>query len=103
MVRAARLDARAVLEALERGDFYASTGVVLDEIATSARDMTVKVKPDGASRYRVQFVGSGGRVLSEVADASASYTFTGDEGYVRARIIESNGRMAWGQPVVVRR
>jgi hypothetical protein len=29
----------------------------------------------------------------------ATCTFTGDEGYVRARVIESNGAMAWAQPV----
>ena len=31
MVRAAR-SARALLDAMERGDFYASTGVVLDDV-----------------------------------------------------------------------
>jgi hypothetical protein len=103
MVRAARLDARALLESLERGDFYASTGVVLDDLVVGARDMTVKVKPEGASKYRIQFVGTGGQILSDVGEASATYAFKGDEGYVRARVIESNGRMAWVQPVVVRR
>ena len=42
-------------------------------------------------------------MLSEMGDASASYTYVGDEGYVRAKIIESNGRMAWVQPVSVSR
>ena len=38
-VRAPRLDARALLDALERGDFYASTGVELtDYQATHASD-----------------------------------------------------------------
>jgi hypothetical protein len=103
MVRAARLDARALLESLERGDFYASTGVVLDDVVVGARDMTVKVKPEGASKYRIQFVGTGGRILADVGEASSTYAFKGDEGYVRARVIESNGRMAWCQPVLVRR
>ena len=40
-------------------------------------------------------------MLSEVAEPSATYTFKGDEGYVRAKVIESNGRMAWVQPVSV--
>jgi hypothetical protein len=103
MVRAPRLDARAVLEALERGDFYASTGVVLDDIVAGPREVTVKVKPEAASKYRIQFVGAGGRILADVGDTSATYTIKGDEGYVRARVIESNGRMAWCQPVMVRR
>ena len=65
--------------------------------------MTVKVKPEGTSKYRIQFIGAGGRILSDVGDVSASYTFKGDEGYVRAKVIESNGRMAWCQPVMVPR
>ena len=37
MVRAARLEARALLESLERGDFYASTGVVLEDVVARRR------------------------------------------------------------------
>lgn len=103
MVRAPRLEAGALMSALERGDFYASTGVVLDEVNATAKSLAIKVHPEGVSKYRIQFIGSGGRVLSEVGDASASYTYVGDEGYVRAKIIESNGRMAWVQPVPVSR
>ena len=103
MVRAERLDSRTLLESMERGDFYASTGVVLDTLETTAKGMTVKVKPQGTSKYRIQFIGREGRVLSEVADSSATYAFTGGEGYVRARVLESNGRTAWGQPVLTSR
>jgi hypothetical protein len=103
MVRAPRLEAGALMSALERGDFYASTGVVLDEVKATAEGLAIKVRPEGVSKYRIQFIGSGGRVLSEVGEASGSYTYVGDEGYVRAKIIESNGRIAWVQPVSVAR
>ena len=88
---------------MERGDFYASTGVVLDSLDVTAKSMTVSVKAIASSKYRIQFIGRGGRVLSEVPDASATYAFTGSEGYVRAKVIESNGRFAWIQPVIVGR
>jgi hypothetical protein len=103
MVRAPRLEPRALLESMERGDFYASTGVVLDNVETTAKGMTVKVKPQGTSKYRIQFIGRGGRVLREVPESSAMYTFTGEEGYVRAKILESNGKIAWCQPVLTSR
>jgi hypothetical protein len=101
-VRAPRLEAGALTAALERGDFYASTGVVLDEVTSTDRSLAVKVRAEGPSKYRVQFIGRGGQVLSEVSEPSASYAFKGTEGYVRARVLESNGRIAWVQPVVVR-
>ena len=50
-------------------------------------------------RYRIQFIGSHGRVLSETTASPAAYVFTGDERYVRAKVFESNGRVAWTQPV----
>ena len=62
--------------------------------------MTVDVQVAGTSKYRIQFIGAGGRVLSEVAGPVATYDIKGNEGYVRARVLESNGRMAWTQPVM---
>ena len=102
MVRAERLDAAAILAALEQGQFYASTGVELTDIVTTSRSMTVAVKKDAWSKYRIQFIGKGGRVLHEALDSPAEYAFRGDEGYVRAKVIESNGRVAWVQPVEVK-
>jgi hypothetical protein len=101
MVRASRLEPRAILAALEEGQFYASTGVVLSDIAVTSTSMTVTVKKDNWSKYRIQFVGKGGRLLHEALDSPAAYTIKGDEGYVRAKVIESNGRVAWVQPVIV--
>jgi hypothetical protein len=102
MVRAERLEARGLLDALERGDFYSSTGIVLEDYRVEDRTMTVAVRPDSWSKYRVQFIGKGGRVLKEETAPRATYTFTGSEGYVRARVLEGNGRIAWGQPTVVK-
>lgn len=101
-VRAARLEARALLDSLERGDFYASTGVELIDYQAKARQITVAVNVTAFSKYRIQFIGKGGRVLAEVAEPTATYEIRGNEGYVRARVLESNGRMAWCQPVMVR-
>jgi predicted metal-dependent phosphoesterase TrpH len=101
MVRAERLEAKALLAALERGDFYASTGVELSDYQVSAAAMTVTVKPNSWSKYRIQFIGNGGKLLHESLASPATYTFRGDEGYVRARVVESNGLMAWMQPVRV--
>ena len=101
VVRAPRLEARALLTALEQGDFYASTGVELTEYHATTRQIHVSINATAFSKYRIQFVGKGGRVLREVTEPTATYDIRGDEGYVRARVLESNGRLAWGQPVMV--
>ena len=101
VVRAAELSARAILGAMERGDFYASTGVELADYAVSSSAMTVTVKKESFAKYRIQFIGNGGAVLHEALDSPATYTFRGTEGYVRARVLDSNGHIAWCQPVVI--
>jgi hypothetical protein len=100
-VRAARLEPRAIVEALDRGDFYASTGVELAAFDATKTGISLKVRATTFSKYRVQFIGREGRLLADVIDTSANYIFKGDEGYVRARILESNGYVAWTQPVPV--
>ena len=101
VVRAPRLEARTLLTAMEHGDFYASNGVELSEYEASPRSVRVSVKPIASSKYRIQFLGKGGRLLSESLEPTAAYQITGNEGYVRARVLESNGTMAWMQPVMV--
>jgi hypothetical protein len=100
-VRASRLDPRAIIDAMERGDFYASTGVELAAYDVTPSGVSLQVRATNYSRYVVQFIGRDGRVLTEVAEPSATYTFKGDEGYVRTKVIESNGSVAWTQPAPV--
>jgi hypothetical protein len=102
MVRAARLESTALLEAMERGDFYASTGVSLVDMQADSRSLRLEIRPQGDFKYTVQFIGSGGRVLAESTELQAEYMFTGNEGYVRATVIDSGGRKAWVQPVWVK-
>jgi len=101
-VRAPRLDARTLLEAVERGDFYASTGVELVDVKATATSLTVETRVVGGRKHRIQFIGKGGRVLSDVQQSTATYTFTGTEGYVRAKVIDSGGDIAWVQPVWIK-
>jgi len=101
MVRAERLAPDAILAALARGDFYSSTGVELTEWQVTPQSVSVKVKEQGSTRYRVQFIGKRGRVLRQDDGPSASYVFAGGEGYVRVKVTDSNGLTAWTQPAWV--
>lgn len=100
VVRAEQLSPRAVLGALESGNFYASTGVELKDYEVDAKSLKITINELKSSKYRVQFIGKNGDILSETITNPAVYQFRGDEIYVRARIIESNGKMAWTQPVM---
>lgn len=98
-VRAAALTREAILAAINAGDFYASTGVKLAALDASREALEIAVEPAPSQRYRVVFVGEGGRVLATSYENPARYAFAGGERYVRARIEESSGRRAWTQPV----
>ncbi|HUF26374.1 MAG TPA: hypothetical protein VMM18_05260 [Gemmatimonadaceae bacterium] len=115
MVRAPELSAGALIAALERGDFYASTGVTLARLERAGRTLNVDVEAEQGVAYTIQFVGtrSGydtastpvhdsagtaltgryspdiGAILAEVRGPRATYTMRGDELYVRARVVSS--------------
>ncbi|MEZ4424192.1 MAG: CehA/McbA family metallohydrolase [Gemmatimonadota bacterium] len=103
VVRASRLDAREILENLEKGWFYASTGPELETVEVEPTRIRIRIRPQGDFRYTTVFVGAGGTELARVGGLDASYALRGDEGYVRARVVDSGGRRAWIQPVWVTR
>ena len=102
MVRAEHLAPDSILDALERGDFYASTGVELTDYSVRGKTVEISISEVGAAKYRVLFIGENGRLLKEDINNPATYEIKGDEKYVRAKILESNGKVAWTQPVMIR-
>ena len=99
VVRADTLTADAILAGIRRGDFYASTGVTLDSLSMDRRQIRLSMRPRQEAHFLTEFIGSGGRVLARVRGVQAAYAIKGNEGYVRARISDSNGMRAWTQPV----
>lgn len=137
MVRASQLSAESIIGALEAGDFYSSTGVELSDVTWRDNRLTVRVAPQPGASYTIEFIGSRrpldwnhkpvvstnghqlavtrlysagmGAVLQTHRGTNASYTWQGDELYVRARItssrVKENGvtpgerERAWTQPV----
>ena len=125
VVHAKSLDAETILDAMHRGDFYASSGVTLDSIKTDRGTLSIDIHAEPGVAYTTRFVGTRraadsdadgqpdlglvGEVLDETMQNPATYTFAGDEVYVRAVIISSrphpnpfmkgDHEMAWVQPV----
>jgi len=100
-IRAERLDAGELLRNLEAGQFYASTGVELADVVVTPTTLEVHIQPRGDFRYTTEFIGGGGRVLARTGANPAVFTLAGAEAYVRARVTDSGGAVAWVQPVFV--
>jgi hypothetical protein len=129
MVRARFLTPEKLLAAIYSGDFYASSGVTLDDVQFNAeqRKLTIRVAAEADVTYQTDFIGtvlsgdnasaSGhgpqgdpiGRVLKTVTGTEAEYQLQGNELYVRAVItasapaddpsFEDQKKQAWTQPV----
>jgi len=113
-VLARELSPDEIIRALDRGDFYASTGVRLSRIATSEKGIDVAVEVEPGIDYTIDFIGTRrgydpasepvkdrrgiprrvtrrysndiGRVLKTQTGARAMYRFDDDDLYVRARV-----------------
>ena len=115
MVRAARLEAQALAAAMERGDFYASTGVELTDLRREGPRLSLAIRAEPGVAYRTTFHGTRrgddttsvavrdsagtaltrrysrdvGAPLAVVPGTTPSYTMRGDELYVRAQVVST--------------
>lgn len=114
MVQADSLEAGALIRAMEAGRFYASTGVMLDEIRHRRNKLSIKVRKEPGVQYRIQFIGcrTGEQqtsVLKEVSGTHAAYRIGSDLLFVRVKVISDKRHAnpieallyeaAWTQPV----
>jgi hypothetical protein len=121
MVRSANLDGDSIVRAMQAGEFYASSGVTLDDVQKGNDAYRVVIRAQEGVTFVTRFVGtriidgtlgSVGEVLAEQEGLSAVYEPKGDELYVRAVVTSSrvhpnpyakgDREMAWGQPWVRR-
>ena len=126
MVLADTLTPDALVESLEAGRFYASSGVTLESVIADEQQMMVKVQPQEGVTYQIDFIGTRhgfddtsepatddegkfdritrrysdevGALFQSTAGTSATYAFTGDEIYVRALVTSSRLRPNPSEP-----
>jgi len=129
MVRSRYLTPEHLIRAMKRGDFYASSGVTLDDVRfdEANRRLSLAIRPEPNTTYRTEFVATFavndsqhtadhgklpdrvGRVVATVEGSAPSYPMTGNELYVRAVVTSSlpprdasfkdQKQQAWTQPV----
>lgn len=116
MLRAKRLTPESVLNAMQTGDFYASSGVTLHRVDFDQQTKTIhiEIEPDGDATFTTEFIGTPrdfdkttkarldkdgnevkgtidyssdvGKVFATHTGTSVSYSLTGNELYVRATV-----------------
>ncbi|MDO1446534.1 histidinol-phosphatase [Rhodocytophaga aerolata] len=120
MVKARELTASAIIESMEKGDFYASTGVELNQVSFSKNTLSVEVSPQEGVAYTIQFWGArkAGKaeadkrvLLKEIKGEKAMFKLTKKHLFVRAKVISSKFKenpykegdleTAWTQPVTI--
>jgi hypothetical protein len=117
MVRSNELTPAALITALESGDFYASTGVVLRELFFKNNMIHVEVEPDRDIFYKIEFIGvrkgeAKSKVLASFPGPKGQFEVTKDHLFVRAKvtstkkrtnpIAEDENEAAWIQPMKVK-
>ena len=123
MVRTGKLDARELIEAMRRGDFYGSSGIVLRDVRydRKTRVLSIEIVPDGNASFTTEFFGTMagydatsrdtvdqagkkiattrtysadvGKVLATKKGRSVRYQLTGKELYVRATVTSTRPPM----------
>jgi hypothetical protein len=68
MVRAKHLTAESIIRAMEAGDFYASSGVVLSDVQRDGNRLSVAIRGEPGVTYTIKFIGTrkGASTASEV-------------------------------------
>jgi len=99
MVEASELTQDAIVESLQTGRFYFSTGIDLARLEMSEDRVSLEIVQHRDYVYQTRFIGKDGVMLSEGDGLEASYDIGGDEGYVRASLRSSYGTRAWTQPI----
>lgn len=120
VVNASGLEGDLLVEAMQRGDFYASSGVELNGVHQDGGSLRVEIRTEPGVTYETRFIGTRrtadgshgpeGEVFATTSDNPAVYPLDGSELYVRAVVVsselhprpylEGDHQMAWVQPMV---
>ena len=117
MVNSKKLETSSLIEAMEKGDFYASTGITIKKYVVTKNQIRVKVEPEQGVHYEILFLGykDGGEAvetLERIKDTKGSYTFQDNDLFVRVKITSDalkesppntqETKQAWTQPFLVK-
>ncbi len=97
MVYASSNNEDTLVNEIRKGNFYSSTGIIIDSIYYSTALIFVK----STNGDTIRFIGKNGVTLKSIIGSEGSYSISGEELYVRAEISNSLGKRGWIQPMMV--
>lgn len=117
MVKAPYLTPETIVRAIDVGDYYCSTGVVLKDVRRKSTSLTLSIQAEEGVKYKTQFIATMkdaplageprldkagkaldvtrsysdevGKVVAESESLEPTYQLTGKELYVRAKVIST--------------
>lgn len=117
MVDSKELNTASLINAMEKGDFYASTGVYLKSIKKTSKELTIEIDEENGVNYELIFLGykEGSEMVKElkrVNGAKANYVFQEEDIFVRVKVISNEPKdspdgtnelkQAWVQPILIK-
>ncbi len=113
MVNSDKLNSHALITAMEAGDFYSTTGVVLESIKYYNNTLTIQIQAEDCVTYTTEFITAHknsfrGEIVKTHKGDEAFFTLPEDYLFVRAKItsskpkenpyMEGDVEVAWTQP-----
>ena len=103
-VQAESLSESSIMDSIKNGNFYASTGVYLDELVSSNNTINISIRtedddPLNLPEYVTTITGYEGDILHETDSLNVNYQLPKNAHYARATIKSSEGFKAWTQPI----
>ncbi len=99
-VRARNLTERDIVGGIRKGDFYSSTGPLLEGITVEDDKIHVISSPVDTITFHSR--GPSGNSVHRIGEGMlthASHTFKPEHRYIRVECVDGGGRMAWANPI----
>ena len=113
MVQSDKLHPHSLINSMESGKFYSTTGVELEKVTFKNNTLSIKIKAEETVTYKIQFIAahkskSRSEVLKTITATKAEFALPKDYLFVRAKITSSKPKknpykegdfeVAWTQP-----
>lgn len=101
MIYSDSIEENDIKSAIYQGSFYLSTGLFLDEFTFCGNIIKLKASEHACfpKSYQYTFIGRNGEILHRQEGEFGEYKLSGDELYIRIKVMGDQGYALWTQPI----